>query len=898
MNRIIITLAFALLTCSIQPQNKVYIVLGSDTALWDGMSTNSYVCHYNLTAIPDATGHYFAAMQNSYRNSFSDSYGGKVKFTWWLMGGNIYRYADNKNVPHANTMVPWVAKKAYGMQFNSLGDELSLHYHSFVWTDYNKDGQYFWNQAQSFSEYKDDFDYTLAQYLIEENIFPVSFRAGWNYMDNDWQNYLDKWIPFSMHNQYLEIHKDTVEPIDNNYDWSHSVSEYVPYHPSATDYQVRGNLKGYELRSNYVTAISQSVMNSIFARAGAGTDQILCVWAHVWDDPFLPGMQKLDSLAHNAATAYPSVKFKYCTAVEAMQLWKKTTDFTPPLITISEESDAGLTSLIIQTNKAIFQAQPFVAMKDIYENYSRLDCVPIGANTWKTVDGFPRAFAAKAGVAVTDTSGNLATKFMNFLPDDIYLDDESNGYQEVYGAWTSAAQVCWGQSSRQAVLSATDSAAARWAFTVPSNGLYNIFIQSPKTTSPCTTIIAKVANSSGELNSRTYNGDFTFNDWQYINTVNLNAGNNYYVELKAMGAQNQGKVLTADAVKISALVKQKEIVIPATVINAGEVSKFDTIAINIPVYNHGIDSLSITSVLSQSGLTCTASGLPFPIAAMSSSVLRLRFSCPEKGQYADTVLLRSTDPGHQVIKVVVNVKVTDYFTVTDNDDTGGYKEFGTWAYSNAHAYSTTSRYAAASQSPKPYATFTASLKQSGKFDVWYIVPATQNASTNAKYSIVQNGVVKDTASFNQNTNSGNWVKIGTCDLDAISPVQVTVTEAQQAPASTVLRADAIKFSVYQDAAGLVDGKTNLPLKNGMLQNYPNPFNATTVIHYSVSQSGLPVRIKVYNLLGQETSVLVHENLSPGEYSVTWNASEYPSGIYICVFQCGNTVTSKKMLLLK
>ena len=81
------------------------------------------------------------------------------------------------------------------------------------------------------------------------------------------------------------------------------------------------------------------------------------------------------------------------------------------------------------------------------------------------------------------------------------------------------------------------------------------------------------------------------------------------------------------------------------------------------------------------------------------------------------------------------------------------------------------------------------------------------------------------------------------------------------------------------------------------QNYPNPFNPFTVIKYSVPKSGI-VSLKVYDLLGKETAALVDNYNVTGEYSVPFNASNLPSGLYFYkLTSAGNSIV-KKMILLK
>ncbi|HMQ67720.1 MAG TPA: 5'-nucleotidase C-terminal domain-containing protein [Ignavibacteria bacterium] len=80
-------------------------------------------------------------------------------------------------------------------------------------------------------------------------------------------------------------------------------------------------------------------------------------------------------------------------------------------------------------------------------------------------------------------------------------------------------------------------------------------------------------------------------------------------------------------------------------------------------------------------------------------------------------------------------------------------------------------------------------------------------------------------------------------------------------------------------------------------NYPNPFNPVTKINYSVSGQQFTT-LKIYDITGREVATLVNEQLSPGSYSVEWNASNFSSGVYIYRLQSGNFIETKKMTLIK
>ena len=81
------------------------------------------------------------------------------------------------------------------------------------------------------------------------------------------------------------------------------------------------------------------------------------------------------------------------------------------------------------------------------------------------------------------------------------------------------------------------------------------------------------------------------------------------------------------------------------------------------------------------------------------------------------------------------------------------------------------------------------------------------------------------------------------------------------------------------------------------QNYPNPFNPSTVIRYELDQAG-PVTLRVYDVLGRETALLVIAVQEPGRYTVKWNAAGKASGVYLCRLTSRDGVSARKMVLAK
>jgi hypothetical protein len=89
----------------------------------------------------------------------------------------------------------------------------------------------------------------------------------------------------------------------------------------------------------------------------------------------------------------------------------------------------------------------------------------------------------------------------------------------------------------------------------------------------------------------------------------------------------------------------------------------------------------------------------------------------------------------------------------------------------------------------------------------------------------------------------------------------------------------------------------VPNKFELHQNYPNPFNPVTNFQFSIASSELTI-LKVYDLLGREVAILVNEVKQPGVYTVNWDASEFPSGVYYYRLQSGSYLETKKLILMK
>lgn len=112
-----------------------------------------------------------------------------------------------------------------------------------------------------------------------------------------------------------------------------------------------------------------------------------------------------------------------------------------------------------------------------------------------------------------------------------------------------------------------------------------------------------------------------------------------------------------------------------------------------------------------------------------------------------------------------------------------------------------------------------------------------------------------------------------------------------------------KSNENKDIEGINSREKNIPSEYVLNSNYPNPFNPTTTIKYVLPQDGY-ITLKVYDITGKEIAVMVRNKYkNKGPHTVKWNAldkngNSVPSGIYFYKLQSGNTVKTKKMILMR
>ena len=156
----------------------------------------------------------------------------------------------------------------------------------------------------------------------------------------------------------------------------------------------------------------------------------------------------------------------------------------------------------------------------------------------------------------------------------------------------------------------------------------------------------------------------------------------------------------------------------------------------------------------------------------------------------------------------------------------------------------------------------------------------------------------------QKLHNGNYL-ITTVGNDGTSlevtsdPIPEIVWEANYGT-PLIYRANRIPTSIVCNQIDCTDLSIDNNIKPGIfkLNNiYPNPFNPTINIDYEISEFSF-VSAKILNLKGQIIDIIDLEYKKPGNYSITWDGSLQPSGIYLFILDNQTSKLTQKIMLVK
>ncbi len=363
-------------------------------------------------------------MSAEWRALFPDSAGNGFVYSFYVR--DLVGYDFN---PRRMAMGYHQVYDFYKEKIESLGatDVLYWHFHSpgFIKHAY-LDGL---NALSS-----DAFVQNLSRRVIDRMDFPACFRPGMDHIRPDLNFLLEMWIPFDYSNQAVEPTAEELSQKDNAPgrfgDWRNAPRDWVIYHPDLFDYQKNGSMKRYVARCLYtkgrMRVINQREVDKAFERADRGLKTVMSFICHDCRD-MTEDIAAVVPLIKAASEKYPSVKFYYSNAVDAVRKALDLKSRKPAELRLHWEDNV----LIVESDKELWGPQPFFCFKTWDQRYHYDNLDKQSATKWSyTFDWQTVNLKAveNIGLATNDDYGNTTLARWNAEQDTIdyrYLNNEA-----------------------------------------------------------------------------------------------------------------------------------------------------------------------------------------------------------------------------------------------------------------------------------------------------------------------------------------------------------------------------------------------------------------------------------------------------------------------------------------
>jgi hypothetical protein len=296
---------------------------------------------------------------NKFRKITLDSYGNGWKYSWHCLDHFLKKNPRRKTLGYGKIFNFY---KNF-LKTNHLKDELNWHFHPL---SINQNPL---AAATSYNNSMGLLTYIMCRRIIDHQWFPVVNRPGFHSIRPDSHLFLEQWIPFDYSNQSHDEINNQLDLSFNRFgDWSRAPTTWSGYHPDIKDYQKQGYCNRIIFRclnlGTRLRNIREKDIIDAFNQAKKDGKAILAIATHDFRD-FSEDLISFKLLLKKIKNRFKNVNIKFSGAEEAAKdLYDKKNQKLK--FKVSLKKNRVLINLV---SGSIFGAQPFLAIKDIRNNY-------------------------------------------------------------------------------------------------------------------------------------------------------------------------------------------------------------------------------------------------------------------------------------------------------------------------------------------------------------------------------------------------------------------------------------------------------------------------------------------------------------------------------------------------
>ena len=348
---------------------------------------------------------------NNFRSKFKDNFNNKWIYNWCCLNHAGFTGKNPRFRDLGYTKIYSKYYKYLESNNSNTKDRIGMHYHSnSITNDAHRAGSTFLNSSNIYE--------ILCRLVIDYKWFPSFFRAGHNTVRPDLNFFLEQWIPFDFSNTSIKkISFNNIKSTARFGNWSKSSKSWIPYNPSHSDYQLKGDQNRLVARCLPMDEREYSLklkdIENAFKEARNKRKAYLCFTNHDFRD-MEPDVKKIYKLILEAKKKYPEVKFKFVNALDGFRKFKKFKGQIKAKVKLKKKDHYYM---LYVNAKNIFGCQPFLAIKTRKKKYYWQNFDFEKKNLWSYSfdhDNILIDKVEKIGLALTDTHGK--TKIYNIDP--------------------------------------------------------------------------------------------------------------------------------------------------------------------------------------------------------------------------------------------------------------------------------------------------------------------------------------------------------------------------------------------------------------------------------------------------------------------------------------------------